>query len=155
MAQTVSIVLVNPEIPQNTGSIARTCAATKTPLHLVGKLGFDISEKAVRRAGLDYWPWVPLHTHESYEEYLKTAQPKRLFAFTKFAKRSYYEAQFQDGDALVFGSETKGLGKTFLEKIEPEFQLCIPMDEPNVRSLNLSNAVSIALYEARRQFAVR
>jgi tRNA (cytidine/uridine-2'-O-)-methyltransferase len=153
MAQTVQIVLVNPEIPQNTGSIARTCAATKTPLHLVGKLGFDISEKAVRRAGLDYWPWVPLQQHESYATYIESIKPKRVFALTKFATKPYYKVQFQDGDALVFGSETKGLGKAFLDAVPAEFQLSIPMDEPNVRSLNLSNAVSIVLYEARRQFA--
>ncbi len=147
----MDIVLVNPEIPQNTGSIARTCAATKTPLHLVGKLGFEISEKAVRRAGLDYWPHVILFQHKSWDEYLAAYNPPKVWCFTKFAARSYCSATFGPHDALVFGSETKGLGREFLEKIPEDQWLRIPMDNPEVRSLNLSNAVSIALYEARRQ----
>lgn len=147
----MDVVLVNPEIPQNTGSIARTCAATQTPLHLVGELGFDISEKAVRRAGLDYWPWVPLHRHASWEEYLSKAQPKRVWLFTKFASRLYTDTEFSTDDALVFGSETKGLGKDFISGFPEDRLLRIPITCPEVRSLNLSNAVSIAVYEARRQ----
>lgn len=147
----MDVVLVNPEIPQNTGSIARTCAATQTPLHLVGDLGFDISEKAVRRAGLDYWPWVPLHQHASWEDYETAAAPKKIWLFTKFGSRLYTDAEFSTDDALVFGSETKGLGQDFLAQFPPEQCLRIPIVCPEVRSLNLSNAVSIALYEARRQ----
>ena len=145
------VVLVNPEIPQNTGSIARTCAATITPLHLVGKLGFDISEKAVRRAGLDYWPFVDLHQHATWEEYLTAGKPKKVWLLSKFGEKPYYEAEFGKEDAIVFGSETKGLGKEFLAQYPAEQILKIPMDCPGVRSLNLSNAVSIVLFEARRR----
>ncbi len=147
----MNVVLIEPLIPQNTGSIARTCAATKTRLHLVGELGFDISEKAVRRAGLDYWPYVDLQVHVSWEAFLKAENPAELWYFTKFATRTYYDACYSKDTYLVFGSETKGLGKAFLGQQPEEQQLYIPMDEPKVRSLNLSNAVSIALYEARRQ----
>jgi tRNA (cytidine/uridine-2'-O-)-methyltransferase len=147
----MDIVLVNPQIPQNTGSIARTCAATQTPLHLVGKIGFDLSEKAVRRAGLDYWPWVPLSKHESWEAYLEARRPKQVWLFSKFGTRLYHTAPFGPDDALVFGSETKGLGKDFLDKYPADQILRIPIVCDEVRSLNLSNAVSIALYEGRRQ----
>ena len=150
----MQVVLVNPEIPQNTGSIARTCAATLSPLHLVGKLGFQITEKAVRRAGLDYWPHVDLHQHKTWEDYLLKAQPARIWLFSTHGSTKYYEAQFQPEDALVFGSETKGLGKDFLAKFPQEHILVIPIVCPGVRSLNLSNAVSIAVYEARRQLAL-
>lgn len=149
----MDVVLVNPEIPQNTGSIARTCAATGTPLHLVGKLGFDISEKAVRRAGLDYWPYVNLTQHTSWEEYLATRAPKKIWLLTKFGTRPYYAATFGQDDAIVFGSETKGLGKDFLGGYPDDQKLRIPIDCEHVRSLNLSNAVSIVLYDARRQWA--
>lgn len=147
------IVLVNPEIPQNTGSIARTCAATQTPLHLVGKLGFEISEKRVRRAGLDYWPFVKLHQHPTWDDYYKIAQPKRVWLISKFGKVDYYSVEFKIDDALVFGSETKGLGPEFIAKFPEQQVLRIPMDCAEVRSLNLSNAVSIVLFEARRQLA--
>ena len=151
----MKVVLHEPEIPQNTGSIARTCAATKTPLHLVGKLGFDISEKAVRRAGLDYWPHVTLFQHPTWEEYLQKHAPRTVWLLSKYATRPYYEANFSSADAIVFGSETKGLGKDFMSKFPQQQQLLIPMDCAEVRSLNLSNAVSIVLYEARRQLVVK
>ncbi len=147
----MQIVLVEPQIPQNTGSIARTCAATDSSLHLVGPLGFEISEKAVRRAGLDYWPHVKLSQHPSWDEYIDTAKPERIWLFSKFGQKLYTDAQFQQGDALVFGSETKGLGPQLLANFSPEQILRIPIISIHVRSLNLSNAVSIALYEARRQ----
>ncbi|MCX6115852.1 MAG: tRNA (cytidine(34)-2'-O)-methyltransferase [Proteobacteria bacterium] len=147
----MQIVLVEPQIPQNTGSIARTCAATDSSLHLVGPLGFEISEKAVRRAGLDYWPHVKLSQHPSWDEYIDTAKPERIWLFSKFGQKLYTDAQFQQGDALVFGSETKGLGPQLLANFSPEQILRIPIISTHVRSLNLSNAVSIALYEARRQ----
>ncbi|MGA1191101.1 MAG: tRNA (cytidine(34)-2'-O)-methyltransferase [Bdellovibrionota bacterium] len=150
----MNIVLVEPTIPQNTGSIARTCAATRTTLHLVGKLGFDISEKAVRRAGLDYWPYVSMYHHHSWKEFYEATLPQRCWYFTKFATKPYYEAKFEIDDYLVFGSETKGLGEEFLKRCPQESLLSIPMDEKGVRSLNLSNAVSIGLFEARRQIAL-
>jgi len=147
----LDIVLVEPQIPQNTGSISRTCAATDTPLHLVGPLGFDISEKAVRRAGLDYWPYVKLCHHKTWPDYLKQARPRTIWLFSKFGERLYTDVSFETGDALVFGSETKGLGADFLSQFNKEQVLRIPIVTDYVRSLNLSNAVAIALYEARRQ----
>lgn len=150
----MDVVLVNPQIPQNTGSIARTCAATQTPLHLVGKLGFDLSEKAVRRAGLDYWPHVPLTRHTSWEEYLENRNPPQVWLLSKFGERIYHDAKFGPNDAIVFGSETKGLGEEFLSRFPHEQVLRIPIVCDAVRSLNLSNAVSIVLYEARRQLGL-
>lgn len=147
----MQVVLVNPEIPQNTGSIARTCAATRTALHLVGKLGFQITEKAVRRAGLDYWPYVDLRHHKTWQDYLQEARPRRIWLFSTHGGMKYYEAVFEPDDALVFGSETKGLGEKFLRNYPAESVLLIPIACQGVRSLNLSNAVSIAVYEARRQ----
>ncbi|MBX7137417.1 MAG: tRNA (cytidine(34)-2'-O)-methyltransferase [Oligoflexia bacterium] len=151
----MQVVLVEPQIPQNTGSIARTCAATYTPLHIVGKTPFEISERTVRRAGLDYWPFVDLQLHATWEEYSARSPSRRVWLFSKFATRCYYEADFFAEDALVFGSETKGLGKEFMSHFPPDQALRIPIDCDGVRSLNLSNAVSIALYEARRQIAQR
>jgi tRNA (cytidine/uridine-2'-O-)-methyltransferase len=150
----VDIVLVQPQIPQNTGSISRTCAATDTPLHLVGPLGFDLSEKAVRRAGLDYWPYVKLSRHGTWENYVEARTPRKVWLFSKFGERLYTTADFHADDALVFGSETKGLGQDFLAAFPSEQILRIPIVTDYVRSLNLSNAVSIALYEARRQLGL-
>jgi tRNA (cytidine/uridine-2'-O-)-methyltransferase len=150
----MDIVLVEPQIPQNTGSIARTCAATDTPLHLVGPLGFDLSEKAVRRAGLDYWPHVKLARHGTWEGYIETRQPRKVWLFSKFGTRVYHSADFGIDDALVFGSETRGLGEEFLSQYSSDQILRIPIVTDYVRSLNLSNAVSIALYEARRQLGM-
>lgn len=147
----MQVVLIEPEIPQNTGSIARTCAATETPLHLVGKLGFEITERNVKRAGLDYWPYVKLTEHASWEDYQALHQPKRVWLFSKYGSRKYYEADFGPDDALVFGKETKGLGQEFISRFPAEQLLLIPIKCEGVRSLNLSNAVSIAVYEARRQ----
>ena len=145
------IVLIKPEIPQNTGSIARSCAATKTPLHLIGRLGFKIDEKAVRRAGLDYWPYVNLQQHETWEEFRNEHSEGKIWLFSKFAKRLYTEVEYSTQDILVFGSETKGLGEEFLSNFDQSSIVKIPMSEPKVRSLNLSNAVNIGLYEAIRQ----
>lgn len=150
----MDVVLINPEIPQNTGSIARTCAALEVPLHLVGKLGFEITEKAVRRAGLDYWPFVKLHQHKSWEDYLAFSNPEKIWLFSKFGEKVYHRAEFGERDALVFGSETKGLGKEFLEKFDRGQILRIPILCEGVRSLNLSNAVSVAVYEACRQMGI-
>jgi tRNA (cytidine/uridine-2'-O-)-methyltransferase len=145
------IVLVHPQIPQNTGSIARTCAATRTPLHLIEPMGFTITEKAVRRAGLDYWPHVELHQHKTFDDYLAKAAPAKLWLFSTHGTRIYTDATYGPDDALVFGSETKGLGAAFISRYPKEQVLNIPIDCQEVRSLNLSNAASIALYEARRQ----
>lgn len=147
----MDIVLVEPQIPQNTGSIARTCAATNTPLHLIEPLGFEISEKAVRRAGLDYWPFVKLAQHKSWDNYLAHSRPDTVWLFSKFGQRLYTDAVFRPKDALVFGGETKGLGEAFLSGFPESQILRIPIVTDYVRSLNLSNAVAIALYEARRQ----
>ncbi|MGI6681286.1 MAG: tRNA (cytidine(34)-2'-O)-methyltransferase [Bdellovibrionota bacterium] len=151
----MNVVLVNPQIPQNTGSISRTCGATKTKLRLVGKIGFDISDKAVRRAGLDYWPYVDIKTHETWEDYVLENKDSKLWLISKFGTREYWDANFSKDDSLVFGSETKGLGKEFLSKYDEAQILRIPMSCEHVRSLNLSNAVSIVLYESLRQISLK
>lgn len=148
------VVLVEPQIPQNTGSIARTCAATRTPLHIVGQPAFEISDRTVRRAGLDYWPYVELVQHHDWEGFLTAVRPPKVWLLSKFGTRLYYEAPFGLHDAIVFGGEVKGLGKEFLARYPAEQVLRIPMSCPEVRSLNLSNAVSIVLYEARRQLGL-
>ena len=143
------IVLVEPEIPPNTGAVARTCAATGSPLHLVGKLGFRIDEHAVRRAGLDYWHLVDLHVHADLPSFVSAAPDARLHLFTAGASRSFLDADFAPGDALVFGKESVGLSRELLEAY-PERHWAIPTSGP-VRSLNLSNAVAVVLYEALRR----
>jgi tRNA (cytidine/uridine-2'-O-)-methyltransferase len=145
------VVLVEPQIPPNTGNIGRLCIATKSRFHLVKPLGFDITEKAVRRAGLDYWKHVDLQPHESYAEF-RASLPReaRLFFFTKFATQTLYEAKFLPGDYLVFGKETTGLAPE-IHAAETNL-LRVPMPGSNiVRSLNLAGTVHIALYEALRQ----
>ncbi len=144
------IVLVEPEIPQNTGSIARLAAATNTPLDLVGPLGFSLDDKYLKRAGLDYWPLVDLTVHESWNEYVATPRDGRMVAFSARASRPYTECSFRPDDRFAFGRETKGLDPEILAALE-ENVYTIPIDNPGVRSLNLSNAVSIVVYEARRQ----
>jgi len=148
LARPFRVVLVEPEIPPNTGAVARTCAATSSALHLVGPLGFQIDEHAVRRAGLDYWPLVDLHRHQSLEELLDEHPGTRLHLFASGAQRSYLEADLEPGDALVFGKESVGLSEELLRRY-PERVWAIPTLGA-VRSLNLSNAVAIVLYEALR-----
>jgi tRNA (cytidine/uridine-2'-O-)-methyltransferase len=143
------IVLVEPEIPPNTGSIARLCAATETPLHLVGRLGFEIDDRHLRRAGLDYWPHVPLTRHETWEA-CRAALPGRWLGFSARASRLYTELRFRRDDVLVFGGETRGLPPPVQAELAPELYR-IPITSPHVRSLNLANAVSIVLYEGLRQ----
>ena len=145
----LNIVLVEPEIPQNCGNIARTCAATGCRLHLIRPLGFDISEKAVRRAGLDYWHLVEVFVYENLEDFFSKNQVSQLWCLSTKAPRSYAEADFQDGDYLFFGKETKGLPEEFLEK-HRDSCVRIPM-RSEARSLNLSNAVAITVFEALRQ----
>ena len=145
----LNIVLVEPEIPQNCGNIARTCAATGCRLHLIRPLGFDISEKAVRRAGLDYWHMVEVRDYESLDDFFASNDVQQMWCLSTKAPRCYTEARFQDECYLFFGKETKGLPEDFLSK---HFDQCvrIPM-RGEARSLNLSNAVAITVFEALRQ----
>jgi len=144
------VVLYEPEIPPNTGSVARLCAATLTPLHLIEPLGFKIDDKHLKRAGLDYWPFVDLHVHKNWREFVAEVKPGRLLYFTKKAGRSYTTIGYQDDDFLVFGPETRGLPEEMWQDLAT-CALRIPMSGSGVRSLNLSNAVSIVLYEGLRQ----
>ena len=144
------VVLVEPRIPQNTGNVARLCAATGTPLHLVEPMGFKINNAKLKRAGLDYWDSVVMAVHPDFDAYLKSSRPERFFLFTTRAARSYLEARFQPGDALVFGSETAGLPDALLDAFSDRV-IGIPIHTEHVRSLNLSSSVAIALYEALRQ----
>jgi len=148
------IVLVEPEIPQNTGSIARLAAATRTPLDLVGPLGFSLEDKYLKRAGLDYWPLVDLTVYESWQHYCDASHEGRMIALSARATTSYLDCVFRPDDRLFFGKETKGLGAALLGEFA-ENVFAIPIDEPGVRSLNLANAASIVLYEARRQLRAR
>lgn len=145
------VVLVQPEIPPNTGSIARLCAATAIPLHLVRPLGFSLEDRYLKRAGLDYWPFVDLHVHDSWQHFLDAEQPRTLVCFSARATRSYLDAPLTDPVVhLVFGGETRGLDAA-LRALHAERLYAIPILTPHVRSLNLSNAVSIAVYEGLRQ----
>ena len=145
----LNIVLVEPEIPQNCGNIARTCAATGSRLHLIKPLGFDISEKAVRRAGLDYWHMVDVNVYENLEDFFQKNRVDQMWCLSTKAPRCYVEAEFRDGCYLFFGKETKGLPEPFLEE-HRESCVRIPM-RSDARSLNLSNAVAITVFEALRQ----
>ena len=145
----LNIVLVEPEIPQNCGNIARTCAATGSRLHLVRPLGFDISEKAVKRAGLDYWHMVEVIDYENLDDFFARNDVKQMWCLSTKAPRGYTEATFEDGAYLFFGKETKGLPETFLEA-HRDSCIRIPM-RAEARSLNLSNAVAITVFEALRQ----
>jgi tRNA (cytidine/uridine-2'-O-)-methyltransferase len=143
------IVLVEPEIPANTGNISRTCAATGTYLHLVRPLGFQTDDKTLKRAGLDYWPSVKLEYHDSFSEVKDMYPNSRFFFATTKAEKRYSDFTFQDGDFFVFGKETKGLPAEILNA-HPETCMRIPMSDA-VRSLNLSNSAAIVLYEGLRQ----
>ncbi|MBQ9728168.1 MAG: tRNA (uridine(34)/cytosine(34)/5-carboxymethylaminomethyluridine(34)-2'-O)-methyltransferase TrmL [Clostridia bacterium] len=143
------IVLVEPEIPQNAGNIARTCAATGTHLHFIRPLGFEVTDKHLKRAGLDYWSLVTISYYDSFDELREKYPDGRFFYFTTKGRHRHSDVQFQDGDFLVFGKETKGLPEELLMKHEGEC-LRIPMFS-EARSLNLSNSAAIALYEALRQ----
>ena len=147
----LTIVFVEPEIPPNTGNIARTCAATDTKLHLVKPLGFSIDDRQVKRAGLDYWPYVDLEIHESLEDFMLKYGNQRLWLATTKGGRLYADVEFKDGDFILFGRETRGLPKDFIEKHE-ENAIRIPMSEnTRARSFNLSNSANIILFEALRQ----
>ncbi len=145
------IVLINPEIPPNTGNIARSCAATNTRLHLVKPLGFSIDDASVRRAGLDYWPYVDLEVHESIEDFLAKYGDCPLYLSTTKGKRLFTEVEYEDGAMLLFGRETKGLPPELIAAYEDR-TIRIPMSEnTKLRSFNLSNSANIVLFEALRQ----
>jgi len=145
------VVLVEPQIPPNTGNIARTCAATQTPLHLVGPLGFEIDDRHVKRAGLDYWPYVNLTYHDTWEAFARAGirHRGRRLGFTTRGNQHYTEFSFQADDWLLFGCETAGLPESVLATCDET--VYIPIAEPRVRSLNLSVSVAIGLFEALRQ----
>lgn len=150
------VVLFEPEIPPNTGNVARTCAATLTPLHLIHPLGFQLDERRLRRAGLDYWPWVDLQEHPHWQDFLDHRRERggRLVAFTRHGERSLHQFPFAPGDWLLFGRESSGLPGA----IQAAADACVRIPMPGsvergggVRSLNLASAVAIAVYEAHRQ----
>ena len=145
----IQVALIQPQIPPNTGNIARLCAATDTPLHLIEPLGFSIDDAQVRRAGLDYWDRVDLWVHPDWFAFRDAMNRSRCLYFSAKARQSYLEAPYRHNSCLVFGSETEGMPVRILEK-HPEQCFTIPMTGA-VRSLNLANAVSIVLYEALRQ----
>ena len=146
----LNIVLVEPEIPQNAGNIARTCAATKTRLHMIRPLGFEVSDKYLKRAGLDYWHLVDICYYDSFDELCEKYPSARFFFFTTKGRLRHSDASYRDGDFLVFGKETKGLPEELLLK-NPENCVRIPM-AGEIRSLNLSNSVAIGVYEVLRQW---
>jgi tRNA (cytidine/uridine-2'-O-)-methyltransferase len=151
MEKQIHIVLVEPEIPPNTGNIARTCAATGTHLHLVKPLGFNIDDRTVKRAGLDYWPYVTLTVHESQEDFLQAYAGAPMYFVSTKGKRLYTEIKYEEGAMLLFGRETKGLPKELLAANETR-TIRIPMiPDKHLRSLNLANAANIVLYEVLRQ----
>lgn len=144
------VVLYQPEIPPNTGNIMRLCANTGTRLHLIEPLGFKLEDKELRRAGLDYREWVEVQTHKSLEAFVDSVKPGRLLALTTRAYRLYTEVSYQQNDALLFGPETRGLPQHLLDTIPDGHRLRLPLI-PGNRSLNLANAVAVAVYEAWRQ----
>ena len=146
----LNIVLYEPEIPANTGNIIRLCANTGAQLHLIHPLGFELDDKKLRRAGLDYHEWVHIHQYESLPEFVEKANPRRLFALTTKGTKNYAEVRYRDNDYLLFGPETRGLPDSILTRQSENMKLFLPM-KPESRSLNLSNTVSIVLYEAWKQ----
>jgi len=144
------IVLYQPEIPPNTGNVMRLCANTGCALHLIQPLGFDLDDRKLRRAGLDYREWASVSLHASLTDFAEAVHPNGLWALSTRGRRSYHEARYQAGDALLFGPETRGLPAEVLDTLGPERVLRLPMVAQS-RSLNLSNAVAVLVYEAWRQ----
>ena len=144
------IVLYQPEIPPNTGNVIRLCANTGARLHLIRPLGFELEDRQLRRAGLDYHEWVDVQTYDSLEEFRARVSPARLIAFSTRGRRLYTDFEYGEGDALLFGPETRGLPQAVLDALPPELCLTLPM-RPGNRSLNLSNSVAVAVFEAWRQ----
>jgi tRNA (cytidine/uridine-2'-O-)-methyltransferase len=151
MPHNLSVVLVTPEIPTNTGSIGRLCLATNSTLHLVEPLGFEINDARLKRAGLDYWKYLQIVRHKSLEHFFQSiSQKSPMVFFSTKAKSSVFDQKFEEGSYLIFGCETKGLGEELISKFS-EYTFRIPLYDNRVRSLNLANAASIAVYEAIRQ----
>jgi tRNA (cytidine/uridine-2'-O-)-methyltransferase len=148
-----NVVLVEPEIPPNTGTTARLCGATDTILHLVKPLGFSTDDKHLKRAGLDYWEYIKIVYWESFDDFLTKQDEKKLYFFTKKTGKPYTEAEFKPGDFLIFGKETKGLPEEVI-RLYKDRCYTIPMSNPKIRSLNLANAAGIVLYEALRQQSI-
>lgn len=144
----LNIVLYQPEIPQNTGNIGRTCVLTNSKLHLIKPLGFKIDDKQIKRAGLDYWPKLNLEIHESFEDFMEKYGDQRIFISSTHSDKFHSDAQFQEGDFIMFGKESAGVPKEVHDQL---MGIRIPMIETTDRSLNLSNTVSIVAYEALRQ----
>ena len=143
----IHVVLYQPEIPPNTGNIIRLCANTGAKLHLIHPLGFKLEDRALRRAGLDYHEWADVEQHASFDEFIKNTSPQRLFAFSTKGRKFYTDVNYKSGDVLLFGPETRGLPADILNTMENDHILRLPMKEKS-RSLNLSNTVSIAVYQA-------
>lgn len=147
----LNVVLIEPEIPSNTGNIGRSCVGFEAHLHLVGPLGFELTDKKLKRAGLDYWPNLTFFRHQTFEDWWGlVSDPSRVFFFTTKSKKDFSEVPLRGGDWLVFGKETKGLDESLLGRF-PAQCLTIPMSGP-IRSLNLATSVAIVLFEAKRQF---
>ena len=145
------VVLVEPEIPPNTGNIARSCAATGSVLHLVEPLGFSIDDKSLKRAGLDYWPYVKVLVHSSLEAFLEEYKGRRMFLATTKGQKLFTDIEYMDEDMLIFGRETAGLPRDFIDA-NKEATIRIPMSkDTRLRSFNLSNSANIVLFEALRQ----
>ncbi|NOZ11611.1 MAG: tRNA (uridine(34)/cytosine(34)/5-carboxymethylaminomethyluridine(34)-2'-O)-methyltransferase TrmL [Gammaproteobacteria bacterium] len=144
------IVLFEPEIPPNTGNIIRLCANTGSQLHLIEPLGFDLDDRKLRRAGLDYGEWASLQTHPNIGHFLEKCAPTRLLGFSTRGQTAYSACHYQAGDAFIFGPETRGLPNDVLNSLEPAHRLRLPMVASS-RSLNLSNTVAVVIYEAWRQ----
>lgn len=150
----VHVILFQPDIPQNTGNIGRLCAFTGSRLHLIHPLGFEISDKQLRRAGMDYWKSLDVHEHADWEAFLASPhRPHRLWLFSTHAEQSYWDADFKDGDGLLFGKETAGCPDWLHLQIPKEHQVTIPQLGTGLRSLNLATSVGIGTYEALRQMA--
>ena len=149
----IHTILFQPEIPQNTGNIGRLCAITRSRLHLIHPLGFRIDERAIRRSGMDYWAELDYCEHRDWEAFVAAKnRPKRVWLFTTHARgQPFWDADFQDGDGLLFGNEGAGSPDYVHDWVGAERRICIPQMHPNLRSLNLSTSVGIAVYEALRQ----
>lgn len=143
-----NIVLYEPEIPQNTGNIARTCVLTDSKLHLIKPLGFELDEKHLRRAGLDYWKYLDIEVHESYEDFMKKYGDKKIYLASTHGNKYYDEVNFKQGDFIMFGRESSGVPEN-VHKVHENIR--VPMIKSSTRSLNLSNTVAIAVYEGLRQ----
>lgn len=147
----IHVILFHPEIPQNTGNIGRLCACTCTRLHLIHPLGFSLSDKYVKRSGMDYWKYLDLKEHDNWEAFLQSSErPNRIWLLSTHATKKYTDVQFQDGDGILFGSEGSGC-PDYVHHALQDYRLTIPMPHPEVRSLNLSTSVGIVRYEVFRQ----